>query len=241
MYWDPRSSGGKAPKPILKDVKKPLVVTVHGAGPFSIPGNEYFPNLKERLKGRINKVRDYRNWQNRKGWCSAFIAVSEYCKWEISKYFSLDEKMITPIYHGKNEALFKPSISKDQSEEPFLLHVSSYQPKKNVGRIIEAYGMIESQDKPKLKLIVPGFKQQDVPAGVELVTEKKRPEEIAHLLQQAMGFVFPSTHETFGLPIIEAMACGCPVITSNTTACKEIGGDAAISVSYTHLRAHETR
>ena len=91
--------------------------------------------------------------------------------------------------------------------------------------------MIESQDKPKLKLIVPGFKQQDVPAGVELVTEKKRPEEIAHLLQQAMGFVFPSTHETFGLPIIEAMACGCPVITSNTTACKEIGGDAAILVN----------
>jgi glycosyltransferase involved in cell wall biosynthesis len=55
--------------------------------------------------------------------------------------------------------------------------------------------------------------------------------QIAALYQNALGFVFPSLHETFGMPIIEAMACGCPVITSTHPGCAEIAGDAALLVN----------
>jgi glycosyltransferase involved in cell wall biosynthesis len=55
--------------------------------------------------------------------------------------------------------------------------------------------------------------------------------ELVTYYKRAVGFIFPSLHESFGMPILEAMACGCPVITSNTTACKEVAGDAALLVN----------
>jgi glycosyltransferase involved in cell wall biosynthesis len=56
-------------------------------------------------------------------------------------------------------------------------------------------------------------------------------EQLVRFYNNAIGFVFPSLHETFGMPILEAMACGCPVITSNVCACPEIAGDAALLVN----------
>src|SRR3569623_497537 len=66
--------------------------------------------------------------------------------------------------------------------------------------------------------------------GVRVITALQTTEELAHLYRRALAFVFPSLYEGFGLPIIEAMACGCPVITSNVSACPEVAGDAAMTV-----------
>ena len=66
--------------------------------------------------------------------------------------------------------------------------------------------------------------------GVRVITGLRTTEELADLYRNALAFVFPSLYEGFGLPIVEAMACGCPVITSNVSACPEIAGGAAITV-----------
>ncbi|MBP6660538.1 MAG: glycosyltransferase, partial [Chitinophagales bacterium] len=65
---------------------------------------------------------------------------------------------------------------------------------------------------------------------IQLITVKTESKQIAKYLKEAYAFIFPSTHESFGMPLLEAMACGVPVITSNSTACKEITKDAAILV-----------
>jgi glycosyltransferase involved in cell wall biosynthesis len=230
IYWDPRSSGGKAPKPVFRNAKKPIVVTVHGVGPFSIPLKEFFPTFKEQIKGYINKKRDYRNWMFFKNRIAAYISVSHYAKSEIVEHLGLDGTQITPIYHGKDEGVFKP-LSKDISKEPYLLHISSYQPKKNVEAIAAAYNNVATPNKPVLKMVLPGYQKQLSGHGIELINKYQTPEEIAELLGNAMGFIFPSLHETFGLPILEAMASGCPVITANSTACVEVAGEAGILVN----------
>ena len=114
---------------------------------------------------------------------------------------------------------------------PFFLHVSQYQPVKNVHAIIAAYDQLSLSSKPDLLIVAPGFPDCDVPAGVNLIVKPLSQKELAKLYLAALAFVFPSIRETFGMPILEAMACGCPVITSNVTACPEVAGDAALLVN----------
>ena len=67
--------------------------------------------------------------------------------------------------------------------------------------------------------------------GVRIIRKGLTHKELARWYRGALGFIFPSIHETFGLPILEAMACGCPVITSNITGIPELTGDAALTVN----------
>lgn len=231
LYWDPRSMGGGPPYKKLAKIKKPLVVTVHGASSFSLPAREHFSNIRSALLANIFKFIHLYNWCKFRDRCDAYIAVSRYGKWEIEKYLSLDESKITPIWHGVDLDVFKLDDSEKPSR-PYFLHVSQYQPKKNVDRIIEAYTKLTMVDKPALVLVVPRYPQLvSVPDGVEIIRAPKNHQELANLYRSAVAFVFPSLHETFGMPIIEAMACGCPVITSNVSACPEVAGEAAVLVN----------
>ncbi len=91
--------------------------------------------------------------------------------------------------------------------------------------------MLPKGNRPDLIAILPGFNKKIEIEGVTVINKEVRQDKLAEFYRGAIGFIFPSLHETFGLPIIEAMACGCPVITSNITACPEIAGDAAMLVS----------
>ena len=124
----------------------------------------------------------------------------------------------------------KIELVKEFKNEEFFLHISQYQPKKNVDRIIEAYKKL-SNPKPKFILIVSGYQKTVNDDNIILIKKAKETIELVGLYQKALVFVFPSLHEAFGMPILEAMACGCPVITSNITGCAEIAGDAALLVN----------
>jgi len=109
--------------------------------------------------------------------------------------------------------------------------VSSYQRKKNVERILAAYESLPAAGRPDLVLVLPGApKPLGGRPGVTLIDSGLTPKELAPWYRGALAFLFPSLHETFGMPILEAMACGCPVLTSNTTACPETAGRAAYLV-----------
>ena len=80
--------------------------------------------------------------------------------------------------------------------------------------------------------VVPGYPQSaSVPKDIELIRTPKNHQELAEFYRGALALVFPSLRETFGMPILEAMASGCPVITSNITGCPETAGDAALLVN----------
>ncbi|NLF39094.1 glycosyltransferase family 4 protein, partial [bacterium] len=115
--------------------------------------------------------------------------------------------------------------------QPYFLHVSEYQPKKNVERMLEAYGSLPVETRHDFIAIVPRYSGPAVRLpGVTLIAGRQPAAVLAQYYRGATAFIFASLHESFGMPIIEAMACGCPVITSNQTACAEVAADAAVLV-----------
>lgn len=230
IYWEP-STGRNGPSIILKKAKAPVVVTFHGAANLVLPLSQCFrPGLKNKWAGYRSKFTTYYSWRFNSRFCDAVITVSEYAKKEAQRYLGLSGHLVTPVYHGVDHELFH-STDNDIETEPYFLHVSSYQPKKNLERIIAAYLQIPGQPKPRLIIVAPGYFLPSNYEGIELIRQPLSHQQIAELYQNALGFIFPSIHETFGMPIIEAMACGCPVITSNHPGCAETAGDAALIVN----------
>lgn len=239
VYWDPRAGGGHAPHPIFRSSDQPLVVTVHGAGPFVLSAREQYDRPFDMLAGKLENMRKLWRWRHYRARCAAIIAVSEYAKGEIQTHLGLPGEKIVPIYHGVDHSVFKPQPAR-QAQPPFLFHVSQQWRKKNLLRILSAYARLPLANKPRLVALVPGCPPMDVPEGAEILRDPVAHEAVASFYRGALGLMFPSLHETFGLPIVEAMACGCPVLTANSAACAEVAGDAALLVdprSVEHIAA----
>jgi len=103
---------------------------------------------------------------------------------------------------------------------------------KNLNRLIDAYAQLPVATRPKLIVVAPGFvNKKPLVSGISIIQRPLASSELAKLYSNALAFIFPSLRESFGLPIVEAMACGCPVITSFDTACAEVAGNAALLVN----------
>jgi glycosyltransferase involved in cell wall biosynthesis len=134
----------------------------------------------------------------------------------------------------------EPALARHGLRRPFLLAVGNLQPRKNLVRLVEAYGALRERH-PDIQLVIvgpSGFRSsgvQDTIANRGLSDSIRLsgyvPEhDLVALYNAAIGLVYPSVYEGFGLPVIEAMACGCPVIAANTSSLPEVAGDAAILV-----------
>lgn len=231
LVWDPAQAGSRVPSPILKRVHKPLVVTVHGAAPFNMNWREYYPHLKAALRGALQQRLALAAWRWFRSRITAVIAVSTFGAQEVAGTFGLSQDQITPIYHGVAHETFQARNDPPAFERPYLLLVAQYQPKKNIARVLEAYAQLRISPRPDMVMVLPGYSARSANVkGFKLIGEGLPPSELARWYRGALGFVFPSLRETFGMPILEAMACGCPVITSNLSACPEVAGDAALLV-----------
>jgi glycosyltransferase involved in cell wall biosynthesis len=139
-----------------------------------------------------------------------------------------------------DDATVAPALARASVRTPFLLAVGSVQPRKNLVRLVEAFGALH-RTRPDLQLVVvgpSGFRSQWVQETIVSrgLSEAVRlpgyvsEEDLVALYNAAIALVYPSFYEGFGLPVVEAMACGRPVIAANTSSLPEVAGDAAILV-----------
>ena len=241
--------GRPAPSYFLLFFKSKYIVTNHGMANLALS-----PKLCYRRKTSLQLLLDYKNFLK---WKYLFrnkfvlmITVSESEKRNISRKLSIPEEKIRVIHHGVANN-FKPlndkeSIKKELNEKygidfpfPFILHVSAYQPKKNVENIIKAFAICKGKYGIKEKLVIGGKQPERLKMLVKNLRLEKEviftgyinKNDLPLFYNIAEAFIFPSFHESFGMPIIEAMACGCPVITSNIFSMPEVAGDAAVLVN----------
>jgi glycosyltransferase involved in cell wall biosynthesis len=176
------------------------------------------------------------------------ICVSEATKRDLVRYLGIPGEKMTVIYNGVDHNVFKPCNEQNTScfRSPYLLYVGSERPRKNLKVLLRAFSLIKKQGRPfdSLKLLKVGpagrsddFRKATLDEARRLgleseihFVERMSDQELAVAYSNAVALVFPSLYEGFGLPIVEAMACGCPVITSNVSSLPEIAGSAALLV-----------
>jgi glycosyltransferase involved in cell wall biosynthesis len=183
---------------------------------------------------------------------AAVVTVSEFSKSQIASAFPVDPDKIHVIANGVDHARFRPDRVPNPAtrpDEPFLLYTGGRTPRKNVARIIEALAHVRRADPlSRLRLVLAGpvaAAEAGLRAGAPSDLDPKAldftgfvdDETLADLYVAAEALIFPSLYEGFGLPILEAMATGTAVITSDGNACAEVAGDAAILVDPTSTAA----
>ena len=232
LVWDPALISARFPVPELRECPRPVVGTVHGLAAHTLSIREYFPDPLEATLGQAyhQLVADEWRWFGQK--VAMLIAVSRYSAQEVMAVFDIPSARIVPIYHGVSHDIFHPDGERRMADKPYLLLIAQYAVKKNVDRVLAAYLQLSEEERPDLVAILPNYEGPDPEIkGLQLIRTGLSHRELAPWYRGALGFIFPSLHETFGLPILEAMACGCPVITSNVTAMPELTDDAAILVN----------
>jgi len=210
---------------------KNTVVTLHDLG------FKHFPELYSP------KELVYHNWGMNFSAKHAkyIIAPSEYTKRDLIRTYAIEPEKITVIWHGFNPELFKPSdFSK---KKPYIFFIGRLEEKKNIVGMIKAYAYLRKEKNIRHQFLLagkPGFGYENIEKELNDLPEeiKKdvkllgyiKQDEYIKKLQEADIFLFTTFFEGFGMPIIEAMACGTPVITSSVTSMPEISGNAAVLV-----------
>lgn len=233
IVWDPGMGRNRLPLVAFKNLNVPVLITLHGSATFNMKWREVYSGLFEAIRDQWLNVTAMKEWTWFRKKIAGAIAVSQYGADEAAQVYSLPSELVIPIYHGVDHTIFFPHNDATKPAAPYFLHVSAYQPKKNIDRLIFAYTKLSRSSRPKLIVVIPGYilpKSISRISGLIVINDVLSPLELSQLYSNALAFIFPSLHESFGLPIIEAMACGCPVITSFDTACVEVADNSALLV-----------
>lgn len=232
VVWEPGLISARFPHPKLRQCPKPVVVTVHGLAAHTLSVREYFTDPVEAILGQAFHQQVAAEWQWFGEKVSRVIAVSRYGAEEVTSIYDMPPEKVVAIYHGIDHNVFNVQGEQKTAERPYLLQIAQFAPKKNVDRLLEAYAQLPEATRPDLVVILPNYKGADPDIkGVQIIREGLVHEELACWYRGALGFIFPSIHETFGMPVLEAMACGCPVVSADGTAIPELAGDATILVN----------
>jgi glycosyltransferase involved in cell wall biosynthesis len=192
---------------------QPSVVTLHDLQHLDLPA--MFPRLERGFRAIA--------WHRSVRGASRVIVISEFVRDRAVEALGVDPARIRVVPLGVDHASLAPA---DGEREHFLLYPARRWPHKNHERLFEAFVLVRDVH-PELRLVLTGGGDfSDVPQGVEARGHVAW-SEVVSLMRRASALVFPSLYEGFGLPPLEAMACGCPVACSNVAALPETVGDAA--------------
>ncbi len=211
------------------------LVTVHDLGYLYFPEAHPWPqrlylDLSTRWNARV---------------AAHILADSEATRSDLIAHYATPPDKITVAYPGRDETLapvrdpaeIKAVKARYDIAGDYFLYVGTLQPRKNLSRIVTAFAALESET----TLVLAGKRgwlYDDLFTQVRRMGLERRvrfpgyisDEDKVTLMSGALAFVFPSLYEGFGLPVIEAQSCGCPVITSTTSSLPEVAGDAALLV-----------
>lgn len=202
-----------------------------------------------------NNELDYHRWSARLAVKKAakIITISEFSVNEIKKYFNVDNSKIHNVHnsYNKNFRVISnvPEINKIKNKykikNEYIFYIGRLEEKKNTPNLVKAFSIFKKKYQSKIKLLLvgpPGYGYDKIKQIINKENLKNEVielgwienEDLPYLMNGAKIFVFPSAYEGFGIPIIEAMACGVPVITSNFGAMKEVANNAAFLVDSNH-------
>ena len=210
----------------------PQIVTVHDLIPLK------YPELSPKWKYYYLYALPFLLKQSQR-----IICVSEYTKQDIVSNYKLNPESIAVVYNGYDRDLFFPqpneSIRRKYNLDKYLLYVGDMRFYKNLSRTLEAFDRLPLKD---YQFVITGKKDDffypEIERQTAQLSAKERiifldyvpTEDLPGLYSMAQSLVFASLYEGFGLPVLEAMACGCPVITSRSTSIPEVGGDSVFYV-----------
>ena len=216
------------------------IVTIHDCIHLMFP--QYLPNRAAFLYAKASMWSAARRSHR-------ILTVSEASKRDIIRFFNIPAEKIVVVYNAIDERFgITPSDEaiarvreRYQLDHRFVLYVGNIKPHKNLVRLVEAFDQLRARGFDDLTLLIIGDEISKLPALRRAVHSHKLhkhvrflgylPDEtLAVLYRLADVFVFPSLYEGFGLPPLEAMACGAPVVTSNVSSLPEVTGDAAVLV-----------
>ena len=223
---------------------KNTVVTIHGLE------FKYYPksySLKERFFLELNTFIAVK-------WSSKIIVPSESTKKDLIKFYGVEFDKVKMVYHGTNAMNQELGIRNHGKESFNVLFIGRLEKRKNLVNLIRAFEVLNSEFNPpaggqnsKFKLILagkPGFGFEEIKKAIQespykndivlkgYVSEKEKEE----LYQDANVFILPSFYEGFGLPILEAISYGVPVVCSNTSSLPEVAGDAALLIDPNNIQ-----
>ncbi|MGK7887094.1 MAG: glycosyltransferase family 4 protein [Crocosphaera sp.] len=219
--------------------KAKKIMTIHDLTFIKFP--EYSTNI---VKGYLDRINRCLNWTD------AIITFSENTKKDITALLNIDPNSIyvTPQasrystnYLNSQLLDANHNLINNYLDKPYFLFVSTLEPRKNILTLIKAFEYLKNNHKISHKLILIGKKGWNYQNILEKIETSQFKEDIKHLnyvsdqlvaifYSKAEAFIYPSFYEGFGLPVLEAMTLGSPVITSNTSSLPEVAGNAALYI-----------
>lgn len=229
-FWSPHFN-----IPLLSIKSKIRIVTIHDVNHLSNPS--YF-NFLKRLWAKIL----YKNAVKKS---SQIITVSEFSKSEILKHFEVKNSKINVIHCGVNQDFNVSEIAESDHvilPDFYFLYVGNVKPHKNLMLLLQAYNQLEKSIKDTYKLVILGKKDGFITKDNKVFdfiarhtlednihfTGYIKDKQISSAYKRATMFIFPSLYEGFGLPILEAMSCGVPILSSDKASLPEVGGEAVV-------------
>lgn len=233
-----------SPNYYLPPLVRNCVATFHDLSVFHWP--QFHP------AGRVHLMqKELRNTVSRS---TRLITDSHYTQRELSEFFGIEKDKITVAPLAYNEQ-FRPRQETDVSVvlskyklkwRNYFLYTGTIEPRKNIITLLKAFDSLPYKDKCAFPLVISGYKGWENEELFRLFRKGESEgwlkylgfvpgKELPHLYSAATSFVFPSIYEGFGLPVLEAMASGTPVICSNSTSLPEVGGDAPLMHSPTDV------
>ena len=162
------------------------------------------------------------------------ITISEHARQTLLERHRLDPERVRAIHLAVDHARFTPD---DRSRKSFLLYPANGWPHKNHARLFEALALVR-RERPELRLVLTGAGHESLTLPIGVESRGHVPlDELVSLYRSAAAVVYPSLYEGFGMPCLEAMACGCPVAASNVASLPEVCGDAAVYLEPTSVES----
>jgi len=232
-----------APSPDRIDITGgKVIVTVHDLIYLTYPQGHTPQTIEETHK----------QFQQIIGRSQKIICVSKSTMGDLQRHFDISPSKMRLVYQGIDRNVFYPLEMPERTKaqelvrlkgvrDPYILFVGTIEPRKNLDGLIRAFTVLKDKKVFTGKLVVIGMRGWMEGPVFDLIERFKlkndiiflgylSSQELCYFYNMAEVFVFPSFYEGFGFPIVEAMSCGTPVVTSNKSSCPEVAGDAALLV-----------